>query len=398
MTTSSGQTYLAIPGPSVIPEEVLRSMHRSAPNIYEGELIEITRSLIPDLNYVARSSGNVAIYIANGHGIWEAALSNIATANDHILVVATGRFAHGWAEMARKLGIKVDVVDFGKNRALDIEVLAKKLKSESKTKYKAILMTHVDTSTSVKNDILNIRKKLDEINCSALLAVDCIASLACDKFEMDEWGVDIMVAACQKGLMVPPGIGFVFFNERARERQKQIPHVSSYWDWAPRINPKFYYEYFCGTAPTHHIYGLRTALNMIKNEEIENTWKRHEILSRAIWAAIDKWSLDGDMSLNVKDPIERSHAVTSIRLGGKNGTKLRQWLQTKSGLTIGIGLGMSEPGDPNGDGFVRFGHMGHVNAQMIMALLGAVEAGLNAIKYKHGNGGLEAASKVLSSI
>ena len=398
MTTSSGQTYLAIPGPSVIPEEVLRSMHRSAPNIYEGELIELTKSLIPDLNYVARSSGNVAIYIANGHGIWEAALSNIATANDHILVVATGRFAHGWAEMARKLAIKVDVVDFGKNRALDIEVLAKKLKSESKTKYKAILMTHVDTSTSVKNDILNVRKKLDEINCSALLAVDCIASLACDKFEMDEWGVDIMVAACQKGLMVPPGIGFVFFNERARERQKQIPHVSSYWDWEPRINPKFYYEYFCGTAPTHHIYGLRTALDMIKNEEIENTWKRHEILSRAIWAAIDKWSLDGDMSLNVKDPIERSHAVTSIRLGGKNGTKLRQWLQTKSGLTIGIGLGMSEPGDPNGDGFVRFGHMGHVNAQMVMALLGSVDAGLNAIEYKHGNGGLEAASKVLSSI
>ena len=137
---------------------------------------------------------------------------------------------------------------------------------------------------------------------------------------------------------------------------------------------------------------------MIKNEEIENTWKRHEILSRAIWAAIDNWSLDGDMSLNVKDPTERSHAVTSIRLGGKNGTKLRQWLQTKSGLTIGIGLGMSELGDPNGDGFVRFGHMGHVNAQMVMALLGSVDAGLNAIEYKHGNGGLEAASKVLSSI
>ena len=398
MTVSSGQTYLAIPGPSVIPEEVLRSMHRAAPNIYEGDLIETTESLIPDLNYVAQSSGNVAIYIANGHGIWEAALSNIVAANDHILVVATGRFAHGWADMARKIGVNVDILDFGRNRALDIEVLAKKLKSEAKTKYKAILMTHVDTSTSIKNDISSIKKKLEEIDCSALLAVDCIASLACDKFEMDEWGVDIMVAACQKGLMVPPGIGFVFFNERARERQKQIPHVSSYWDWRPRINPKFYYEYFCGTAPTHHIYGLRTALDMIKNEEIENTWKRHEILSRAIWAAIDKWSLDGDMSLNVKDSIERSHAVTSIRLGGKNGTKLRQWLQTKSGLTIGIGLGMSEPGDPNGDGFVRFGHMGHVNAQMIMALLGTVETGLNAIGYKHGSGGLEAASKVLSSI
>ena len=398
MTVSSGKTYLAIPGPSVMPEEVLRSMHRAAPNIYEGELIDTTKSLIPDLNYVARSSGHVAVYIANGHGIWEAALANIVSAGDHILVLATGQFAHGWAEMARKMAVSVDILDFGRNRAVDIQTLVKKLNSEPKTKYKAILLTHVDTSTSVKNDIAIVRKKLDEIDCQALLAVDCIASLACDRFEMDNWGVDIMVAACQKGLMVPPGIGFVFFNNRARERQKNLTNVSSYWDWEPRINPKRYYEYFCGTAPTHHIYGLRTALDMIKREEIEKTWKRHEILSRAIWAAIDRWSTEGDISLNVKSPSDRSHAVTSIRLGGKNGTSLRQWLQTKSGLTIGIGLGMSEPGDPHGDGFVRFGHMGHVNIQMVMALLGTVETGFRAIGYKHGNGALEAASEILSSM
>ena len=398
MTNSSGQTYLAIPGPSVIPEAVLRSMHRASPNIYEGELIEITESLIPDLNYVARSSGHVAIYIANGHGIWEAALSNMVSFGDHVLVLATGRFAHGWAEMAKKMGVLVDILDFGKNRAVDLEVLNEKLKSEPKTKYKAILMTHVDTSTSVKNDIATVRKKLDEAECPALLAVDCIASLACDQFEMDDWGVDIMVAACQKGLMVPPGIGFVFFNNRAKERQKSLTNVSSYWDWEPRVNPKLYYEYFCGTAPTHHIFGLRTALDMIKNEEIENTWKRHETLSRAIWAAIDRWSSAGDITLNVKNPSERSHAVTSIRLGGKNGTRLRQWLQTKSGLTIGIGLGMSEPEDPHGDGYVRFGHMGHVNTQMIMALLGTVETGFRAIGFNRGNGALEAASEILSSI
>ena len=125
MTVSFGQTYLAIPGPSVIPEEVLRSMHRASPNIYEGELIEITESLIPDLNYIARSSGYVAIYIANGHGIWEAALSNIVSAGDHILVLATGRFAYGWAEMAKKMGVLVDILDFGKNRAVDVQVLEK---------------------------------------------------------------------------------------------------------------------------------------------------------------------------------------------------------------------------------------------------------------------------------
>ena len=398
MTVTLGQTYLAIPGPSVIPEAVLRSMHRSSPNIYEGELIEITESLIPDLNYVARSSGQVAIYIANGHGIWEAALSNMVSAGDHVLVLATGRFAHGWAEMAKKMGIAVDILDFGKNRAVDFQVLSEKLNSEPKIKYKSILMTHVDTSTSVKNDIANVRQILDDTKSPALLAVDCIASLGCDRFEMDDWGVDIMVAACQKGLMVPPGIGFVFFNNKAKERQKSLTNVSSYWDWAPRVNPGLYYEYFCGTAPTHHIYGLRTALDMIKSEEIEKTWKRHEILSQAIWAAIDRWSSAGDISLNVKNPSDRSHAVTSIRLGGKNGTRLRHWLQTKSGLTIGIGLGMSEAEDPYGDGFVRFGHMGHVNAQMVMALLGTVETGLKAIEYKHGKGALEAASEILSTI
>ena len=398
MTVSSGQTYLAIPGPSVIPEAVLRSMHRASPNIYEGELIEITESLIPDLNYVARSSGHVAIYIANGHGIWEAALSNMVSAGDRVLVLATGRFAHGWAEMATKMGVSVDILDFGKNRAVDVQILDEKLKSEPKTKYKAILMTHVDTSTSIRNDVASVRKKLDEIECPALLAVDCIASLACDQFEMDDWRVDIMVAACQKGLMVPPGIGFVFFNDRVREQQKSLTSVSPYWDWEPRINPSRYYEYFCGTAPTHHLYGLKTALDMIKTEQIENTWKRHEILSRAIWAAIDRWSSAGDISINVKNPSDRSHAVTSIRLGGRNGTRLRQWLQTKSGLTIGIGLGMSEAEDPYGDGFVRFGHMGHVNTQMVMALLGTVETGLKAIGYEHGNGALEAASEILSTI
>ena len=180
-------------------------------------MIEITESVIPDLNYVARSSGYVAIYIANGHGIWEAALSNMVSAGDHVLVLATGRFAHGWAEMAKKIGISVDILDFGKNRAVDLQVLNKKLNSEPKNKYKAILMTHVDTSTSVKNDIASIRKVLDDIKSPALLAVDCIASLACDRFEMDDWGVDIMVAACQKGLMVPPGICLLYTSPSPRD-------------------------------------------------------------------------------------------------------------------------------------------------------------------------------------
>ena len=153
MTVPSGKTYLAIPGPSVIPEEVLRSMHRAAPNIYEGELIDTTKSLIPDLNYVARSSGHVAVYIANGHGIWEAALANIVSAGDHILVLATGQFAHSWAEMAETLGIKVEIIEFGTQSTIEATRVSEALMADKAQRIKAVLVTHVDTSTSIKNDI-----------------------------------------------------------------------------------------------------------------------------------------------------------------------------------------------------------------------------------------------------
>ena len=395
----SDQNLLFIPGPTNIPDRLRQAMDVQTRDHRAPDFVDLMLPVQAGVKEVfGTDSARILFFPASGTGGWEAAITNTLSVGDKVLMARNGVFSHRWIDLCQRHGLEVQVIDCVWGNGAPADKIEAALAADAGQQIKAVLITHNETATGVRSDIASIRDVMDSATHSALLFVDCVSSLASMPFAMDEWGVDIMVAACQKGLMVPPGIGFVFFNERARERQKQIPHVSSYWDWEPRINPKFYYEYFCGTAPTHHIYGLRTALDMIKNEEIENTWKRHEILSRAIWAAIDKWSLDGDMSLNVKDSIERSHAVTSIRLGGKNGTKLRQWLQTKSGLTIGIGLGMSEPGDPNGDGFVRFGHMGHVNAQMVMALLGAVEAGLNAIEYKHGNGGLEAASIVLSSI
>ena len=170
----------------------------------------------------------------------------------------------------------------------------------------------VDTASSVRNDVAAIRAALDAAGHPALLAVDSIACLACDRFEMDAWGVDVMVAACQKGLMTPPGLAFTFQGARAMAERVRCP--SPYWDWGPRTAPEAYYQLFCGTAPTHHLYGLRAALDMILDEEgLEAVWRRHAVFARAVWAAVDAWGAEGALELNIADPGLRSHAVTTIR-------------------------------------------------------------------------------------
>lgn len=394
---SQGREYLAIPGPSVMPDAVLRAMHRPAPNIYAGELVEMTHSIVPDLRRVARTRGDVAMYVANGHGAWEAALANTIAPGEQVLVLATGRFGVGWADMATGLGAEAQTIDFGKAAPVDPARLHEALAADPGHRIKAVLATHVDTSTSIRNDIAALRAVLDDLDHPALLMADCIASLGCDVFEMDAWGVDVMVAGCQKGLMVPPGMSFVFFSGRAAEKRAAMPRVSRYWDWVPRANPQEYYQHFGGTAPTHHLYGLRAALDMIHGEGMEAVWARHAVLARAIWAACEAWGQGGGaLRLNVADPEQRSHAVTALRLAGGQGTKLRNWVEGHIGLTLGIGLGMESPEDPGGDDCFRLGHMGHVNGQMIMGLLGGIEAGLRAGNIPLGSGALEAAAAVIA--
>ena len=397
MSLASGRAYLAIPGPSVMPEEVLRAMHRASPNIYEGELVEMTAGLIPDLRAVARTAGDVAIYITNGHGAWEVALANTVAPGERVLIPATGRFGHGWADVARGQGIAPDILDFGKRAAVDPDRVEAALRADRDHEIRAVLATHVDTSTSVRNDIAGLRAVLDATGHPALLMADCIASLACDRFEMDAWGVDVMVAASQKGLMVPPGLGFVFFSERAAAARARLDPVSRYWDWTRRARPEMFYEYFGGTAPTHHLYGLRAALDLIAEEGIEAIWQRHEVLARAIWAACETWGETGPLELNIDDPSLRSRAVTALRIGAPHGSALRAWVQEHTGVTLGIGLGMAEPGDPAWHGFFRIGHMGHVNAHMILGALGAIEAGMQALDIPHGRGGLAAAAEAVAT-
>ncbi|MEX0304608.1 MAG: alanine--glyoxylate aminotransferase family protein [Leisingera sp.] len=396
VNVSAGRSYLAIPGPSVVPDQVLQAMHRASPNIYAGELIEMTATLISDLKRVARTRHQAAIYIANGHGAWEAALQNTLQPGDLVLVPSSGRFAIGWSEMAEGLGIETEVLDFGNHAPWDLGQVAERIAADKEHRIKAVLGVHVDTSSSIRNDVAALRRLLDAEGHSALLMADCIASLGCDRFEMDGWGVDVMVSACQKGLMVPAGTSFVFFNDRAAAARETLPRISRYWDWKPRANPSEFYQYFGGTAPTHHLYGLRAALDMIHAEGVENVWSRHAHLAGAIWAACEAWGAEGPLRMNVPDRSLRSNAVTALQMEPPGGTRLRQWLEQNLGLTLGIGLGMAPPDSPEWHGFFRLGHMGHVNGHMVMGLLGGIETGLKALDIPHGGGALEAAAAALA--
>lgn len=392
-----GQNLLSIPGPSVIPERVLGAMHRPSPNIYEGDLIEMTKTLIPDLKSLACSTGDVAIYIGNGHAAWEAALSNVLNANDKVLVLSSGTFAIGWGDMGKSLGLEIDLLDFGKQAAVDPDTVAAHLAQDTEHSIKAILIVQTDTASSVRNDISAVSEAIKSVGHPALFMVDCIASLATEEFRMDDWNVDVMVAACQKGMMVPAGLSFVYVSPRAQAARSQMSRVSSYWDWEPRTKPKSFRDLFGGTAPTHHLFGLREALNMLIHEEgLEPTWARHRVFARAVWGAVDAWGAAGRMHMNIADPDERSFAVTAITTADGDAGILRKWTEHVAGVTLGIGLGMAKPDDPNYGNYFRIGHMGHLSVPMVMGTLGAIDAGLKANKIPHGPGALAVAATAIA--
>ncbi|MEM8582544.1 MAG: aminotransferase class V-fold PLP-dependent enzyme [Pseudomonadota bacterium] len=398
MSLANGRHYLAIPGPSVAPDRVLQAMNRPAPNIYTGPLVDMVETIVPDLKRVARSSGQVAMYIGNGHAAWEAALVNTLAPGDRILVLATGQFAKSWAVMAEAVGLEVETLSFGNRAPIDLAKVAERLRAPDAAGFRAVLAVQVDTATSVRNDIAALRLALDAADFAGLLMVDSIACLGCDDFRMDDWAVDVMVAGCQKGLMTPPGMSFVYFNDKAAAYRSELKRVSSYWDWRNRAEPDAFYQYFCGTAPTHHLYGLREALTMLLEEEgLDAALARHATLAQAVWAALDAWGQGGEIACNISDPAFRSNAVTTVRLTAPQGTALRNWVTENAGITLGIGLGMAADSDPAWHGFLRIGHMGHVNAHMVLGVLGAMDAGLKALGVPHGGGALEAASHVCAA-
>jgi alanine-glyoxylate transaminase / serine-glyoxylate transaminase / serine-pyruvate transaminase len=390
ISLGSGRDLVAIPGPSVVPDRVLAAMHRGMPNIYEGELIDISNDVLDRLPALVRTRGKAFVTISNGHGAWEMAITNTLSRGDTVLVLESGRFATSWGDMAAVAGVKTEVINAPDRGPVDARAVEEHLRSDVAHDIKAILVVQVDTASSVLNDIAAIRRAIDAAGHPALLMVDGIASIGCERFEMDAWGVDVTVAASQKGLMTPPGLGFVWASERALEAHARADLRTGYWDWTARSQDGAHYLRYCGTPPVSHLYGLHEALDMLDEEGLDAVWRRHAVLAAAVHAAVEAWSAPGGLELNIVDPSARSNAVTTILTGTIDGERLRA-RASELGLTLGVAIGKFE-----GSAF-RIGHMGHLNPPMLLGTLGTVEAILDAMDARVAGSGVAAAAASIAS-
>src|SRR6266849_2829927 len=385
MSVRAGREFLAIPGPTTVPDEVLRAMHRPAVDIYSGPLLALTDGLLRDVARVFNTKGRAYIYIANGHGAWEATLTNVLSKGDKILVLESGRFAIGWGENARRMGVEVEVLKGDMRRAVRPAEVEARLKADKNRTIKAVLVAQIDTASGVVNDIAAIGQAMRAAGHDALLMVDAVASLGCMPFEMDGWGVDVAMSGSQKGLMAPPGLGFVAANDRAREIHKKAGLRTPYWDWTERDGSEHYRKY-AGTAPVHLLFALRQAIDMLFDEKLENVFLRHRLLAEAVRRAVAVWAEGQVLGFNIAEASERSDTVTTVVMSnGHDPLALQRYCKEKCGVVLGVGIG-----ELSGQAF-RIAHMGHVNAPMILGTLGVIEVGLKALEIPHGNGGVEAA-------
>jgi alanine-glyoxylate transaminase/serine-glyoxylate transaminase/serine-pyruvate transaminase len=385
MTVRAGREFLAIPGPTTMPDEVLQAMHRPALDIYSKEMFDLTHGLLDDLSKLFATKGHSYIYIANGHGAWEATLSNVLSRGDKMLVLESGRFAIGWGNAAAAMGADVEVLKGDWRRAIRPAEVEARLRQDKEHKIKAIVAVQVDTASGAYNDIEAIGKAIKASGHPALFMVDTVASLGCMPFEMDAWGVDVAMSGSQKGLMAPPGLGFVAANDRARAVHKKAGLRTPYWDWTEREGAEHYRKY-AGTAPVHLLFALRQAIDMLLEEQLDNVFLRHRLLAEAVRRAVAVWAEGQVLGFNVAEPNERSNTVTTVLMSnGHDPVALQQFCKEKCGVVLGVGIG-----DLAGQAF-RIAHMGHVNAPMILGTLGVIEVGLNALGIPHGKGGTEAA-------
>ena len=385
MSVRAGREFLAIPGPTTVPDEVLGAMHRPAVDIYSGPLLALTDSLLGDLARIFKTEGRTYIYIANGHGAWEASLTNVLSKGDKILVLESGRFAVGWGESARRMGIEVEILKGDMRRAVRPAEVEARLKADKGRTIKAVLVAQIDTASGVVNDIAAIGEAMRAAKHDALLMVDTVASLGCMPFEMDAWRVDVAMSGSQKGLMTPPGLSFVAANGRAREAHRKAGLRTPYWDWTDREGEQHYQKY-AGTPPEHLLFGLRKAFDLLFEEGLENAFRRHHLLAEAVRRAVGVWAEGQAIGFNIVEAAERSDTVTTVLMnGGHDPEALRAYCQQKCGVTLGQGIG-----ELSGKAF-RIAHMGHVNAPTVLGTLSVIEVALAALDVPHGKGGVQAA-------
>jgi alanine-glyoxylate transaminase/serine-glyoxylate transaminase/serine-pyruvate transaminase len=394
MTVQRGWNFLQTPGPTNIPNRVLNAMHRPAVEFLGPDFMTFAQQLFVDLKTIFKTeTGHPFVYAANGHGAWEAGITNVLAPGDKVLVPETGRFAHSWTYMAEKLKIDCEMLESDWRTAFDPAAVAARLADDTAHEIKAVLLVHTDTATGITSDVAGVRKAMDDAGHPALLMVDTIASLMTTDYRMDEWGVDVTVAAGQKGLMLPPGLGFCAVSEKAlavSDANTAMPR--SYWDWRDRLDPKVFYKAFCGTAPEHLLFGLGAAIEMLQEEGYDAVFARHHRLSRATHAAVDTWSQAGGVELFARNPDDRSNSVTPILVDpAHDPMKLRVICRERFNMGLGNGMGKYEKE------MFRIGHMGDLNEAMVFGTLGAVEAGLKLAGIPYAPGGVNAAIDVLTA-
>ena len=366
MTHRSGRHFLQIPGPTNVPDRVLRAIDRPTIDHRGPDFAALGHEVLEGLKQVFRTTGHVIIYPASGTGAWEAALVNTLSPGDRVLMVETGQFAALWQKMATRLGLSVDFIPGDWRHGVDPAVIEQRLAEDRDHGVKAICVVHNETSTGVTSRIAPVRKAMDRAAHPALLMVDTISSLASIDYRHDEWGVDVTVAGSQKGLMLPPGLSFNAVGAKALAASKKAALPRSYWSWDEMLGPNRS-GFFPYTPATNLLYGLREALRMLMEEGLENVFARHARHGEATRRAVRAWGLD----ILCANPDEYSNSLTAVLLpAGHDADKVREVVRDRFDMSLGTGLGKMQ-----GKVF-RIGHLGDFNDLTLAGTLCGVEMGL----------------------
>jgi alanine-glyoxylate transaminase/serine-glyoxylate transaminase/serine-pyruvate transaminase len=377
----TGRHFLQIPGPTNIPDRVLRAIGQPIIDHRGAEFAKLATDVLQGLQPIFQTNSLVVMYPASGTGGWEAALVNTLDPGDRILLFETGHFSQLWRQVAQKMGFQVDYVPGNWRTGAAADELERRLNEDKGQEIKAVLVVHNETSTGVTSGVADIRRVMNRLGHPALLMVDAISSIASVEYRHDEWEVDITIAASQKGLMLPPGLSFNVVSQKALSANKTSKMPKSYWDWQGMVKSSKTGS-FPYTPSTNLIFGLQEALQMIREEGLPNIFRRHECHAKATRAAVRQWGLE----LVCQEPREYSNTVTAVFTPeGHDADRLRATILERFDLSLGAGLGKLA-----GRVF-RIGHLGHFNDLMLMGTLSGIEMGLRASGIPHRRGGVAAA-------
>jgi len=383
----SGRHFLQIPGPTNVPERVLRALAQAVIDHRGPEFQALAGEVLDGVREVFRTRGPVVIFPSSGTGAWEAALVNTLSPGDRVLMFETGHFATLWCEMARRLGLEVEFVPGDWRHPVDPERVEAALRADRGHTVRAVCVVHNETSTGVTSDVARVRAAIDAAGHPALLLVDTISSLASIDYRHDEWGVDVTVGGSQKGLMLPPGLGFNALSDKAQRAAETARLPRAYWDWQAMLgaNRSGFFPY---TPATNLLYGLREALAMLREEGLERAFARHRRLAEATRRAVRAWGLE----LLCLAPDAYSDSLTAVLMPeGHDADRLRALILERFDMSLGSGLGKLK-----GRVF-RIGHLGDFNELMLAGTLAGVEMGLAAAGVPYTKGGVTAALDYLAA-